>query len=120
MSFAREIRRLEERLNRIRDPSWSYAPNRESAEHGDLDRNIEELASSLEELRVAEQEIEEKNRRIEDVQREIEAERRRYQDLFSRAPDAYLISDEHGRLVEANRVAHELFGAHRLKNVPLA
>jgi PAS domain S-box-containing protein len=64
---------------------------------------IEELRSSAEEIRVQKQQLQETNRIAK-------RERRRYRDLFDFAPDAYLVTDPHGSIGEANEAAQSLLG----------
>jgi PAS domain S-box-containing protein len=71
---------------------------------------FEELLVALEELRVAEEEIRQQNQELIVAHLEVEEERRRYQQLFHYAPDAYLFTDLHGIVREANRSAAHLFG----------
>jgi PAS domain S-box-containing protein len=47
------------------------------------------------------------------AQAAVEAERRRYQELVDFAPDAYLVTDPAGRILEANRAASALFATPR-------
>jgi PAS domain S-box-containing protein len=61
----------------------------------------EGLSSALEELRAAEEEL-------IDTRERAENERASYQDLFDFAPDGYLVTDAHGRIIEANRASLSL------------
>ncbi len=71
---------------------------------------FEELLLAVEELRVAEEEIRQQNEELVAAHVAVEEERRRYQQLFHYAPDAYLLTDLHGIVREANRSAARLFG----------
>ncbi|MEO7474232.1 MAG: ATP-binding protein, partial [Gemmatimonadales bacterium] len=71
---------------------------------------FEELLLAVEELRVAEEEIRQQNEELVAAHLAVEEERRRYQQLFHYAPDAYLLTDLHGIVREANRSAARLFG----------
>ncbi|MBD1821873.1 PAS domain S-box protein [Cyanobacteria bacterium FACHB-DQ100] len=66
------------------------------------------LSEALEELKVIEEEICEQNQQLSETRQALEAEQRRYEELFDFAPDGYLITDKHGKIQEANRVACEL------------
>jgi PAS domain S-box-containing protein len=44
------------------------------------------------------------------MRQRLESERRRYLELFELAPDAYLVTDANGRILEASRAAATLFG----------
>lgn len=70
---------------------------------------LEELRSALEELHLAEEELRQRNETLLSAQSTIESERQRYQELFEFAPDAYLVTDLYGGVLEANRAASELF-----------
>jgi PAS domain S-box-containing protein len=95
------VRRLEELRRRV-----------EKIQNGTDDprQAIEELLVAMEELRVAEEELREQNERILAAHYQVEEERRRYQQLFQFAPDAYLLTDLAGIVREANRSAARLFG----------
>jgi PAS domain S-box-containing protein len=71
---------------------------------------FEELLVVVEELRVAEEEIRQQNDELISTHLAVEEERRRYQQLFHYAPDAYLLTDLHGIVREANRSAAHLLG----------
>jgi PAS domain S-box-containing protein len=72
---------------------------------------LEELLVSLEELRVAEEDLRGQNEELAAAHLQIQEERRRYQQLFHYAPDAYLLTDLAGIVREAN------WSAARLLNV---
>ena len=74
------------------------------------DPAFQELLTTLEELRVAQEELSEQNDNLIAAHFEVEEERRRYQQLFLFAPDAYLLTDLAGIVREANRSAARLFG----------
>src|SRR2546423_8894686 len=58
----------------------------------------EGLATAIEELRATEEEL-----RV--ARDQAEQDRERYQDLFQFAPDGYLVTDPHGKIIEANEAA---------------
>jgi PAS domain S-box-containing protein len=64
-----------------------------------------ELTETIEVLSVAEEELRAQNEQLGFVQRQAAAERARYYDLFEFAPDGYVVTDESGMIVEANRAA---------------
>jgi two-component system, cell cycle sensor histidine kinase and response regulator CckA len=66
---------------------------------------VEELLVAVEELRVAEEELRAQNEALLTAHMEVEQQRRRYQQLFHYAPDAYLLTDLSGIVREANRSA---------------
>jgi PAS domain S-box-containing protein len=69
-----------------------------------------ELEITLDELSMAEEEVQQQNEELAAARDALETERRRYQDLFEFAPDAYLVTDTDGAIREANRAAAELLG----------
>ena len=82
---------------------------------------FEELRTVWEQLQVAEEELLQQSEELALSHEIIEAERRNYQDLFEFAPDAYLVTDEHGIIQAANFAAVQLLGvpAQFLKGKPL-
>lgn len=96
--FARRLEQLRRRVEKIQ--SGGDSPH----------QAVEELLVAMEELRVAEEELREQNERILTAHYQVEEERRRYQQLFQFAPDAYLLTDLAGIVREANRSAAGLFG----------
>jgi PAS domain S-box-containing protein len=68
------------------------------------DERVRQLRNSVSELRAAQ-------RRLAKSEAQVE-ERNRYRDLFQYAPDGYLVTDLHGKIVEAN------VAAARLLNIP--
>ncbi len=74
------------------------------------------LAEALEELHVTVEELAATGTALQQQQEELveaharaEAERARYHDLFTFAPDGYLVTGIRGGILEANRAAGELF-----------
>ena len=96
--FARQLDKMRRRVENIR--SATEFPN----------EAVEALLVAMEELRVAEEELREQNDRLHAAHLQVEDERRRYQQLFQFAPDAYLLTDLTGIVREANRSAARLFG----------
>jgi PAS domain S-box-containing protein len=86
-----------------------------------LPATMEELAQTLEELQVAQEELHVQNDELVAAREGLELERRRYLDLFQSAPDAYLVTDAEGTVLQANRRALELFqlGSRYLLGKPL-
>src|SRR5256885_15370978 len=62
-----------------------------------------EVQKALEELNAAEEELHQQSDELASVRDQLERERRRYQDMFDFAPDAYLVTDPAGSIVEAYR-----------------
>ena len=61
-----------------------------------------DLAAMLQELRVAEEELRAQNEALLAAQTTLELERRRYADLFEAGPDAFLVTDLNGKILEAS------------------
>jgi PAS domain S-box-containing protein len=70
--------------------------------------DIDALSATLEQLQLAEIEMRHQNAELVGARAALEHERTRYRDLFDMAPDAYLITDAHGLVSEANRAAGQL------------
>lgn len=70
---------------------------------------FKELGVVSEELNVAVEELRAQNDELIAIRQELEAERQRYKDLFEFAPDAYLVTDPEGVILEGNRAAAGLF-----------
>ena len=81
-----------------------------SAEALASSETVEDLKVALEELRVAEEELRQQNEELAATHLELDLERRRYQELFEFAPDAYLVTDPSGIVRQANRSASRLLG----------
>ncbi len=95
------VRRLEEMRRHVETiRASSGVPN----------RAVEELLGAVDELRVAEAELRRQNDALAVAHLAVEEERRRYQQLFHFAPDAYLLTDLHGIVREANGSAARLLG----------
>jgi PAS domain S-box-containing protein len=94
-------KRLEAIHSRIDDLSMDGMTSRET---------LEDLRVSLEELRVAEEELRHQNDELASTHLALDLERRRYQELFDFAPDAYLVTDLSGIVRQANRSAAAMLG----------
>jgi len=68
------------------------------------------LREQLDSLEVAYEELEQQNEELDTTREALEHQRHRYRHLFEEAPFGYLITDVHGVVEEANRVAAEMFG----------
>ncbi|HAJ60055.1 MAG TPA: hypothetical protein DCP31_12990 [Cyanobacteria bacterium UBA8543] len=72
---------------------------------------LAELGLAIEELQITTEELQAKNEELAIAHQTIAAERQRYQQLFEEAPDAYLVTDALGVIVEANSAAATLLGS---------
>src|SRR5262249_53177183 len=87
-----------------------------------LQEAVEELSTTLEELHIASEMIRQEQVATAAAYELAEVERRRYQDLFSFAPDGYLVTEENGVIEEANEAVGRLLRIQRqyLVGKPLA
>ncbi len=108
--FADELEALRNRLGELIERS----------DFGDPSRTV--ASEALEELSVAIEEFQSQNSELIEGQADLDRERRRYRDLFEEVPDAYLVTNAEGIIVEANTTAFQLFGRGRssLLGRPLA
>jgi PAS domain S-box-containing protein len=84
----------------------------DGAEALDPDAMLEVLAESrttLEELRAAEEQLVEQNDALATAHVMLASERKRYEELFQLAPDAYVVTDLDGVVLDANGAAAQLF-----------
>src|SRR5262245_36643353 len=83
---------------------------------------FEELNVAFEELHAAQDELLHQQSELASTRERVEAERRRYQELFDFAPDAYLVTTANGTIREANRAAAVLLGMAQsaLSGTPLS
>jgi two-component system cell cycle sensor histidine kinase/response regulator CckA len=99
-SAQRQLRTLEREASHLADPEpFTHA--------------IAGLREQLGELEVAYEELEQQNEELDNTREALERERHRYRHLFDEAPFGYLVTDVHGVVEEANRVAAEMFGVRQ-------
>lgn len=96
----RELERLHDRLQLLLERAAEPADRMLLVKEA-----VEEISAAVEELHVATEELQQRNDELVATRHEVEAERQRYHDLFDFAPDAYLVTDDHGVIREANRAA---------------
>lgn len=101
--FSEQVRQAQERANRLGDRIQEGMP------HDLLPETLEELGAALEELRAADEELRQRNDELEQIHQWAEQERHYYRELFDAAPDAYLVTDTHGIIQDANRAAAVMF-----------
>jgi len=104
----RQVARLSRRAIELHDPT-RQPPSEDSRVQG----VIEEIADGLEALAILEQRLRTRNAEIDQLRREAAAERRRYQQLFTVAPTACILTDADGRVIEANLAAAQLLDCAR-------
>jgi len=95
--------------------------------HGEVDDDqqldlAQELQTLFEELHVTTEMLQEKNKELLAAQEEIIYEQQRFRNLFEMAPDAFLVTDLNGKILEANYAAEKLLKVPHgyLINKPLA
>ena len=81
------------------------------------------LRSNLDQIQAAQLELSRQNQALATARYSLETERQRYQELFDFAPDAYIVTDVEGTILEANnpaagmlRVPQELLVNQRLSD----
>lgn len=74
-----------------------------------LELALKDLYLVLEELQAVDAELHQQNQALADTRFQIDLERQRYRTLFELAPDAYLVTDEKGKIYHANQAAEALF-----------
>jgi diguanylate cyclase (GGDEF)-like protein/PAS domain S-box-containing protein len=75
-----------------------------------ISHSTEDLRAAIEELYVAEEEMRLQHEELLSARSELEDQRRRYEELFQLAPDAYLVTNPLGIVREVNRAAAGLLG----------
>jgi PAS domain S-box-containing protein len=102
-SFAQRIEQLHQRSACVTGPA---------------DEVVKEV---LQELKVGLHELHVSQKQLRDQKTALAEQRRRYQELFDFAPDAYVVTDPHGVIREANRAAVGLFRTthERLADQPM-
>ena len=73
-----------------------------------LPRFFMELGNASEEMQIAVEELQKQNQELAAARFIAEEESQRYQELFEFVPDAYLLTDINGTILEANRAAGSL------------
>lgn len=116
-NFADEVLRARARLQAMGNKT-AAGPDAST----DKEVLLAELTAAVEELEVAHEELEVQTQELESARELLDAERTRYHDLFTYAPDAYLVTDRLAVVQEANLRAGELLGRtpDQLVGKPLA
>ena len=96
-------------LELLRGRSQGNLPENDPLLKGALD----DLASAMEELRAAHAEVDAQREALEKAYHDVQREHRRYVELFENAPDAYVVTDLHGVIEQANLAAAELLQSAR-------
>ena len=105
-SMAAELRQMGDRLAKLLDSALEQPEVR--ADQARL--ILQEMATGMEEMRVAEEELTVQAEQLLASHAAVGRERERYAELFEFAPDAYLVTDARGKILEANGTAERLLG----------
>jgi PAS domain S-box-containing protein len=100
--FLGRVESLRERLSRVKERiRSSNGPSAANEALGDLKNALEEMAALEEQLLG-------QNKELATARESAEEERHRYRNLFELTPEAYLVTDSRGVIVEANEAAASL------------
>jgi PAS domain S-box-containing protein len=91
-------------------PHSTTKTNQLGQEEG-LAHSLDQRRATLEQLQATEEALREQNVQLEQTQDLVVDEKRRYEQLFELAPDAYLVTDMQGTLQEVTRAGARLLGA---------
>ncbi len=116
--FRRQVVVLRGRTEKL----FAHSMARGEAVPDERDVRLAELETAVEELSVAEEELQHQADELRASADLLDSERRRYEDLFNFAPDAYVVTDSQGVIRAANRAAGMQFDVpvERLVGKPLA
>lgn len=73
-----------------------------------LIETFEVIDNALKKIEVAERELRQQNEEITTIREAVELQRQRYQNLLEFGLEAYLVTDLHGKIQQANRLAAKL------------
>lgn len=99
-----QIAALQERVAALQGSAAEAAPHNPAL----MMEALEQLQTAIEELMVAEEDLRDQRDHLVTSQDTLELERRCYADLFDGAPDSYLITDQRGIILAANRASATL------------
>lgn len=74
---------------------------------------IQEIGNATEQLRAAKEELRALGAQLADARETLDESRREYVELFDCAPDAYLVTDPAGIVLQANHAVSKLVGFAR-------
>ena len=100
-NFSQQIEELRSRVRGI----WQRTATQPNSHQELIIAVFDEIQIAVEELLVASEEL-------EVTRAAAEKECQRYQELFDFAPDAYLVTDTAGKILEANNAAATMFSVH--------
>jgi two-component system sporulation sensor kinase A len=100
--FLGRVESLQERLNRVKERI------RETNGQSATGEALRDLQTALEEMALLEEQLLGQTRELAAARESAEEERHRYRNLFEATPEAYLVTDGRGVIVEANEAAASL------------
>lgn len=103
-AFVQQVSVMHDRLSLLFDNAATTATPSPSLASSIL----KELGVAMEELQVAMEELQQSNEELTIALIAVEDERKRYQDLFQFAPEAYLVTSVDGCIKEANQAASQM------------
>src|SRR5437763_9897857 len=106
----KSVDNLEEQVGRMRSQLASIRRGYRDPATGPSREAAEDLRATIEELYVAEEELRLEHEELLRARAEADDQRRRYEELFQLAPDAYVVTNALGVVREANRAAAEMLG----------
>ncbi|MGA2285588.1 MAG: PAS domain S-box protein [Dehalococcoidia bacterium] len=71
---------------------------------------LADMTDLLERLQAAQDDLRRKDDEVQRARRETERERQRYYNLFEQAPDAYIVTDTNGTILQCNRAGADILG----------
>jgi PAS domain S-box-containing protein len=105
-TFTERLKNFQESLHRL----YHLAGSPDADSDRLLGYAYKELGVASEEIEVAIEQMASQAEELALVQTRLEAERQYYKDLFDLLPEAYLVTDGRGTIVQANPAAAELLG----------
>lgn len=114
-ALRRDHAALNRRNREISDLNDSLSRQKEGLERQlqGLERQVKTLERHNTNLLRQNGQLERHNAALEESRQAIEAEKRRYQNLFEYSPDAFLITDNNGVILEANQAAAAMLNASK-------
>ncbi len=114
--FSAQVSAIADRLRALQDGASGSVDGRA------VDEALVELRATVEELRIRHEELLTRNEALAESRYALEQEHDRYRSLFELAPVAYLLTDDRGVVLDANRIAIELLNVDErfLRSKPLA
>lgn len=73
-----------------------------------IHQTLEQLEFAIQQLRAAQEELEARRGELAQLRQQLDVERRKYWQFFDAAPEAYLVTNADGAILEANRAAAEM------------